>query len=103
MPLVTSSIPNLINGISQQPPALRLSSQGEEQINCMPSPVEGLKKRSPMNHIAKVWPDSAGSKRPFVHLVDRDGTSQWIVYIQNGQIKVCDLDGTAYTAANNKI
>jgi len=103
MPLVTSSIPNLINGISQQPPALRLSSQGEEQINCMPSPVEGLKKRSPMNHIAKVWPDSAGTKRPFVHLVDRDGTSQWIVYIQNGQIKVCDLDGTAYTSANGGI
>ena len=56
-----------------------------------------------MVHVAKVWPDSAGSKRPFVHLVDRDGTSQWIVYIQNGQIKVCDLDGTPYTAANSKI
>ena len=53
MPLVSSSIPNLINGVSQQPPALRLASQGEEQINCMPSPVEGLKKRSPMELVVK--------------------------------------------------
>ena len=103
MPLITSSIPNLINGVSQQPPALRLSSQGEEQVNCMPSPVEGLKKRSPMEHIAKVWSDSAGSKRPFVHLVDVDGSTQYIIYIEDGQIKACDLDGTPYTIDNNKL
>ena len=55
MPLVSTSIPNLINGVSQQPPALRLASQAEAVVNCMPSPVEGLKKRPPMNHIAKLY------------------------------------------------
>ena len=33
MPLVSSSIPNLINGVSQQPAALRLASQAEQVIN----------------------------------------------------------------------
>ena len=103
MPLITSSIPNLINGVSQQPPALRLASQGATQINCMPSPVEGLKKRSPMSHIAKLWTTSAGSNRPFVHLVDRDGVVQYMVVIQDGAIRVCDLDGTVYTTDNGKL
>ena len=50
MPLVTKSIPNLINGVSQQPSALRLASQAEKVVNCIPSPVEGLKKRPPFYH-----------------------------------------------------
>ena len=54
MPLISSSIPNLINGVSQQPPALRLASQAEQVINCMPSPVEGLKKRPPFYHLKKL-------------------------------------------------
>ena len=54
MPLISSTIPNLINGVSQQPPALRLASQAEAVINCMASPVEGLKKRPPLEHIGKL-------------------------------------------------
>ena len=50
MPLVTKSIPNLINGVSQQPSALRLASQAEKVVNCIPSSVEGLKKRPPFYH-----------------------------------------------------
>jgi Fic family protein len=33
MPLVSGSIPNLINGVSQQPAPIRLPSQCKEQIN----------------------------------------------------------------------
>ena len=97
MPLVSTSIPNLINGVSQQPAALRLASQAESVINCMSSPVEGLKKRPPMNHQARLFTGSAGSTRPFIHVVDRDGTTRYLVLITDGDLKVFDLDGTAKT------
>ena len=45
MPLVSRTIPNLVQGVSQQPEVLRLSSQATEQINGFSSVVEGLKKR----------------------------------------------------------
>ena len=51
MALVSKSIPNLINGVSQQPPTLRLESQGEEQENGLSDVVDGLKKRPPTEFI----------------------------------------------------
>ena len=97
MPLISSTIPNLINGVSQQPAALRLASQAESVINCMPSPVEGLKKRPPMTHIGKLFAGSAGTGRPFTTIVDRDGTIQYLVFIQDNDIKVFGLDGSTKT------
>ena len=99
MPLVSTTIPNLINGVSQQPAALRLASQAESVVNCMSSPVEGLKKRPPMNHVARLFTGSAGSTRPFIHVVDRDGTTRYLVIITDGDLKVFDLDGTAKTVS----
>ena len=97
MPLISSSIPNLINGVSQQPAALRLASQCEQMVNCMPSPVEGLKKRPPAHHIAKLFSGSAGANRPFTTIVDRDGTIRYLVLIQDNDIKVFGLDGSVKT------
>jgi hypothetical protein len=99
MPLISSSIPNLINGISQQPSALRLASQCEQMVNCMPSPVEGLKKRPPSQHIAKLFSGSAGAGCPFTTIVDRDGTIQFLVLILDNDIKVFGLDGSVKTVA----
>ena len=53
MGLVSKSIPNLINGVSQQPPSLRLDSQGEVQENGFSDVVDGLKKRPPTQFIRK--------------------------------------------------
>ena len=164
MPLVSTSIPNLINGVSQQPPALRLSSQAEAVVNCVPSAVEGLKKRPPMNHIGKLYGHVAATysqtgttvtittssahglttgnvlnvyftsgngvdgtytvtvssttvftytaaasastsgncnisqgTKPFVHVVDRDGVTKYLVVILDGDLKVFDLNGNAQT------
>jgi hypothetical protein len=99
MPLISSSIPNLINGVSQQPAALRLASQCEQMVNCMPSPVEGLKKRPPSQHIAKLFSGSAGAGCPFTTIVDRDGTIQFLVLILDNDIKVFGLDGSVKTVA----
>lgn len=97
MPLVSSTIPNLINGISQQPAALRLASQAEAMVNCMPSPVEGLRKRPSFNHIKKLFNGTAGTGRPFFTLVDRDGANRWGILLQDNALKVFDLDGTLRT------
>ena len=44
MPLVSRTIPNFVQGVSQQPEVLRLSSQATTQLNGFSSVVEGLKK-----------------------------------------------------------
>ncbi len=54
MALVSRTIPNLVQGVSQQPEVLRLSSQANVQENGFSSVVEGLKKRPPTNHLAKL-------------------------------------------------
>lgn len=99
MPLVSSSIPNLINGVSQQPAALRLASQAEQVVNCMPSPVEGLKKRPPSYNLGRLFAGTAGTGRPFTTIVDRDGSIQYLVLILDNDIKVFGLDGSVKSVA----
>ena len=99
MPLVSTSIPNLINGVSQQPPALRLASQAESVVNCMSSAVEGLKKRPPMNNVNKLTSSGGWNTRPFVHIVDRDGAVKYLILIIDGDLKVFGLDGTEKTVS----
>ena len=70
MPLVSRTIPNLVQGVSQQPEVLRLSSQATSQINGFSSVVEGLKKRPPTNFIAKLSSSSFGNC--FVHCCHLD-------------------------------
>ena len=50
MTLISTSIPNLINGVSQQPPSVRLVTQAEKQENGLSSVVDGLTKRPPTEH-----------------------------------------------------
>jgi hypothetical protein len=99
MALVSSTIPNLINGVSQQPAALRLASQAEAVVNCMPSPVEGLKKRPAFNYIKRLFTGTAGTGRPFFTVVDRDGANRWGILLQDQALKVFDLDGNLKTVA----
>ena len=45
MPLITTSVPNLVQGVSQQPDNLRHAGQAENQVNALSSVVDGLTKR----------------------------------------------------------
>jgi hypothetical protein len=74
MGMISSAIPNLIQGVSQQSPALRLSSQAELQVNAFPSLVEGLQKRPPLEHVAVM--SSSATTGSFTHLINRDTTEQ---------------------------
>lgn len=82
MPNITQNIPNLVNGVSQQAPTLRLDTQGEEQINAYSSVVGGLQKRPPGVYLRQVpsAPDA------FTTLIDRP-SGRFLVTIR-------DVDGT---------
>ena len=81
MPLVSRTIPNLVQGVSQQPEVLRLSSQATAQINGFSSVVEGLKKRPPTNYIAKLSSSSFGNC--FIHTINRDANERYVVIVKN--------------------
>jgi hypothetical protein len=95
MSLVSSTIANLINGVSQQPSALRLASQCELQENCNSSVVDGLCKRNGTRHRAKAL--NTPLTNAFTHLINRDETERYRVMIFGGAIRVFDLDGVEKT------
>jgi hypothetical protein len=93
--LVSYTIPNLIQGISQQPDAQREPSQGEIQINGMSSLAEGLRKRESTQVIAKVSNSSFGDV--YFHQILRDAGEKYLVVVGKTAIKVFDLEGNEKT------
>jgi len=93
--LISSSIPNLLNGVSQQADTVRLPNQFEIQENGLSDVVFGLGKRPPTEHIAKLSNDTNTNSK--IHIINRDSTEQYVVIITNGGIKVYDLDGVEKT------
>ena len=98
MPLITRSIPNLIGGVSQQPEILRLENQATAQENGFSGVVEGLKKRPPTNHVAKI--SSSSLNNAFIHTINRDTNERYIVVITNGSIAVYTIDGVVKTVVS---
>ena len=104
MPLITTSIPNLIGGVSQQPPAIRATNEAEVIENGVPSAVEGLLKRAPSEHLAFITNDAGAglvadnTEPPFVHLIERDETERFVfVVLKDGTPAVYNLAGTRQT------
>lgn len=95
--LVSYTIPNLIQGISQQPDAQRDPSQGEIQVNGMSSLVEGLRKREGSQVIARVSESAFGDVA--FHSILRDAEEQYLVVIGKTAIRVFDLAGGEKTVA----
>lgn len=95
--LVSYTIPNLIQGISQQPDAQRDPSQGEVQINGVSSLAEGLRKREGTQAIAKVSNTSFGDV--YFHQILRDADEKYLVVIGSSTVKVFDLDGNEKTVS----
>jgi len=93
MSLVSAAIPNLINGVSQQPPSLRLKTQAELQENALSSVVTGLSKRPPTEHIADLG-QLTDADSAFVHTIRRDENEFYTLVITQSSIRVFDKDGT---------
>lgn len=93
--LATSSIPNLISGVSQQPSSMRLTTSAEEIINGWPSIVSGLNKRMPTEHIAKLT--LSIPRNSIGYLIDKDSSEQYIVIVSGDDLQVYDLLGNQQT------
>lgn len=95
--IVSIPVANLIQGVSQQPPQMRLASQGSEQVNAYSSPTDGLTKRPPTKFQCPLEASPNNTNQIRFHFIERDVTEQYILRIQNNSIpKVFGLDGTAY-------
>jgi hypothetical protein len=95
MSLISSSIPNFVNGVSQQPYTLRLVSQGEVQENGLSTVSQGLKKRPPTLHLKKIQNTPLGNC--FIHTINRDVFERYIAVVTNGDLRVYDINGVEQT------
>lgn len=96
MALVSASIPNLINGVSQQPPSLRLKTQADLQENGLSSVVSGLSKRPPTEHIASLG-NISGADNAFIHTIRRDENEFYTLVVTTDNVYVFDKDGASKT------
>lgn len=85
----------MINGVSQQPAALRLNTQQESVVNAYPTILKGLRRRPPSIHQAVLssWPTSGA----YIHQINRDVNERYEVAFQSLDIDIVELDGTAKT------
>ena len=92
MSLLSSPIPSLHNGVSQQSPMVRSADQCELQLNAWSSLAEGLGKRPPTETVARLMyqtPESA-----LIQEINRDVSERYTVIIADGVIRIFDLEGT---------
>ncbi len=91
--VVSQSIPNFLNGISQQTPTQRGINQGEEQINLQNGIVDGLSKRPSFEYISTLDATNVYPNTTKFWSIQRDKQNQYMVTVYNGGVKVWDLDG----------
>ena len=106
MALVSKSIPNLINGVSQQPPEIRLATQSEVQENGISSVANGLEKRPGTTVAQKILSSVSGSFH--IHSIRRDEDESYTVLLggTNGAasdkfLRVFDKDGNEMPVQKN--
>jgi hypothetical protein len=92
MPLLNTSIPNLAQGVSQQPDNLRYPGQCDEQINAWSTVVEGLVKRPNSRFLYDTDLGANVSSDLFTHFVDRDDQNKYVItYDSVNGLKARDL------------
>ena len=92
--LYSQQIKNLVSGISQQPPILRLPEQLEEQINGFSTEASGLQKRPPTVFLANLSDKIGEIHTPLMHFINRDEHERYIMYFYNGHLDIFGLDGS---------
>lgn len=96
--LLHTTVRGLYNGVSQQPPTLRLENQAEIQENAVSLLVDGLVKRSHTEHVKTLTNLPNVQEDSYIHFIDRDENERYFVCInKNGLINILTLDGTPCT------
>lgn len=96
MSLVTSSIPNLLGGVSRQPAEARYPWQFEEVENWFPSVIDGLKPRPNTDWVGS-FTDALGpttiGPNDFVKLIKNKDAYYILTVGVDGTLRVFGLDG----------
>ncbi len=98
MARISGSIPNFINGVSQQAMALRMSSQGDLQVNAHSTVVDGLIKRPPLIRGPQLVGDFP-KKQIHCHPINRDITERYETIWSKDGVRVFTLDGQERSVA----
>ena len=86
MPLVEVPIPNLLQGVSMQPPANRQPGQVERADNCLLHIVNGLGKRKGTRHLAQLIAGDESVRN--VHFIDRGEGDRYVALIGERRLRV---------------
>ena len=90
---ITDHVPNLVGGITQQPPETRIKTAVEEMVNAYPSAIQGLSKRRGAQFVSSLTSSALGTTS-FHHTIDRDELEKYIVIVNSdGTVEVYDLNG----------
>jgi hypothetical protein len=95
MALVAGTMPNMFNGVSQQPPALRLQNSCTEMENGWASLVAGLQKRPGSEIVARLGNNISGNIKG--HFFQRFDGKKFFINVQDNDIKVYDETGSSKT------
>lgn len=107
MALVSTSIPNLLNGVSQQPAPLRQVTQGETQTNALSSVIDGLVKRPPTEHLSSNLPTGGdfNNNNNAIHVIDRGSGNRDIVVVRatssTSELTMFSITGSSITVTGN--
>jgi len=82
MPLINTTIPNLIGGISQQPDRLKFSGQCNDSLNCYGTVKDGLKKRPYARYVANLGSEDYG-EHAFTFFINRTPTERYVALYDN--------------------
>jgi len=80
---ITTSVPNLIQGVSQQSPRVRIPGQCEDQLNALPTVTKGLTKRPPARLIKNLNDANVFNKGDMIHFIERSATERYVVVIEH--------------------
>ena len=106
MPLITTSVPDLLGGVSQSPPTHRLPNQCDLQENALSSVADGLTKRPPTEWVSELTSAAGSVNGTAIHTINRDVNERYVTSIAVdaaglGTIRVHGIDGTSYDVVDN--
>lgn len=90
MPLINTSVPNLIQGVSQQSDNVKFAGQCDEQENALSSIVEGLSKRPATKHVRRLLTTAIGENSYF-HFFNRDDDEKFVFIHDGTKLRVFNL------------
>ena len=99
MGVVSQSIPNFLNGMSQQTPSQRGINQGKDQINCQNNIVDGLSKRPALEYVATLDASNVFPNTTKIWNIQRDESNRYICAFYDNGVKVYDLAGNEKTVS----